>query len=120
MTLSFEDITAWFALYQQPNCCTEILFSVEGYPQYQFCWMGKLASEATEGKEVYWYGLARDGSEAYDYDNFQDFVSAPVFDGKCLKELWDKIEVLEIDACDPAERIRASGVTLSVPAQHAE
>lgn len=103
--ISFEDITKLFSFDVQGKYCIEIEFSVKGYQKYRSCWMGKLPDEADSQKELYWYGLVPDGSEAYGYNNFQDFSSAPVFDGKSLKEIWEKVEVLAIDGCDPEERI---------------
>ena len=58
-------------------------------------------------KELFWYGLVPDCSEAYDYDNFKDFSTAPVFNGKSLKELWPNIRVLSIDGTEPEERLKA-------------
>ena len=69
--------------------------------------MGKTPDKEDKEKELYWYGLVPDCSEAYNYDNFQDFSSAPVFEGKSLKEIWHKITILSIDGCDPEERIQA-------------
>ena len=45
--------------------------------------------------------------EAYDFDNFHDFSTTPVFDGKSLKKIWNKVVILSIDGCDPQERIQA-------------
>ena len=105
--LSFEDITKIFSFDSDGKKCIEIEFSVNGYPKYQSCFMGKMPDKENAGKELYWYGLVPDGSEAYDYGNFQDFSSALVFDGKSLKEIWDKVDLLSIDGCEPKERISA-------------
>lgn len=67
--------------------------------------MGKTPDKDIKDKEIYWFGLAEDGSKAYDYDNFADFSSAPVFNGKSLKDIWDNVEVFTIDGCDPEEII---------------
>ena len=103
--IPFEDIAKFFSLDLEEKQCIEIEFSVKGYPKYQSCWMGKMPDKENKEKELYWYGLAPNGSEAYDYDNFQDFSSALVFGGKSLKEIWDKIELLSIDGCDPKDRL---------------
>lgn len=103
--ISFEDIVKLFSFDLEGKWCIEIEFSVKGHPKYQSCWMGKMPDEKTSKKEAYWYGLVPDGSEAYNYDNFQDFSSSSVFDGKSLKEIWDKVVVLSIDGCDPNERL---------------
>ena len=86
--------------------CIEIEFSVTVSPKYQYCWMGKMPEQKKNDRDIYWFGLANDGPESYDYDNFSDFSTAPVFDGKSLKEIWDCIELLSIDSSDPEERIR--------------
>ncbi|MBQ4584711.1 MAG: hypothetical protein IJA82_00725 [Clostridia bacterium] len=101
----FESIAKLFSFNFDEKYCIEIEFSIKGYPKYQFCWMGKMPDKENTEKELYWYGLTSDGSEAYDYDNFQDFYSAPIFDGKSIKEIWDKVDLLSIDGCDPKERL---------------
>ena len=105
--IHFEDIAKLFLCDLEGKFCVEIEFLIKEEQKYQSCWMGKMPDSENKGKEKYWYGLAPDGSEAYDYDNFQDFSSAPVFHGKSLKQIWTKVEVLSIDGCDPDERIHA-------------
>ncbi len=105
--ISFEDITKLFSFDLEGKWCIEIEFSVKGDPKYQSCWMGKMPDKTNKEKELYWYGLVPDGSKAYDYDNFQDFSSAPVFDGKALKTIWKEVEILSIDGCEPEEHIKA-------------
>ena len=104
--ISFNDITNLFSFNVQNKYCIEIEFFVKGYPNYQSCWMGKMPDKTNKDKELYWYGLVHDCSESYDYDNFQDFSSATVFNGKSLKEVWGNIDILSIDGCDPEERIQ--------------
>ena len=103
--ISFEDITKLFSFDLEGKTCIEIEFSVKGYPKYQSCWMGKMPNEENKEKELYWYGLVPDGSESPEYDNYQDFSSAAVFDGKSLKEIWDKVDIVSIDGCDPKQRL---------------
>ena len=103
--ISFSDITKLFSFELKGERSIEIEFRIEGYSKYQSCWMGKMPDETDKEKELYWYGLASDGSEAYDYDNFQDFSSAPVFCGKSLEEIWDKVEIVSVDGCDPNSRV---------------
>lgn len=67
--------------------------------------MGKMPNKANRGKEVYWFGLAEDGSQAFEYDNFENFSSAPVFDGKSLKDIWNEIELISINGCEPEDVI---------------
>ena len=105
--ISFNDISKLLSQNPEGKFCIEIKFLVKGDPIYQSCWMGKMPDSENKEKEVYWYGLVQDGSEAYDYDNFHDFSSAPVFHGKSLYEIWEKVEILSIDGCDPEERLSA-------------
>ena len=104
--ISFHDITKLFAFDLEGKWCIEIEFFVKGYPKYRSCWMGKTPNKADKQKEVFWYGLVPDCSESYDYDNFQDFSTAPVFSGKSLKKIWKKIEIISIDGYDPIDRIK--------------
>ena len=83
--ISFNDITKLFSRNLEGKFCIEIEFSVKEEPTYQSCWMGKMPDREKKEKEIYWYGLVPDGSEAYDYDNFYDFSSASVFHGKSLQ-----------------------------------
>ena len=105
--ISYRDITKLFSFDLEGKWCIEIEFSVKGYSKYQSCWMGKTPNKVDKEKELYWYGLVPDCSEAYDYDNFEEFSSAPVFEGKSLKQIWKKVQVLSIDSCDPQERIQS-------------
>ena len=104
--ISFNDIMKLFSHNLEGKFCVEIEFLVNGEPMYQSCWMGKMPDRENREKEIYWYGLVPDGSEAYDYDNFRDFSSASVFRGKSLKEIWENVEILSIDGCDPEDRIK--------------
>ena len=104
--ISFDDITKLFAIDLKNKSCIEIEFCVAGLSDYQNCWMGKMPDEFRKHKEVYWFGLSSDGSKAYDYDNYSDFSNALVFDGKSLKQVWDSVELVSIDGCDPEVRIK--------------
>ena len=105
--ISFSDITKLFSLDLEGKQCIETLFSIAEHPEYQACWMGKAPDRANREKDLYWFGLVPDGSESYDYDNFNDLSTAPIFWGKALCEIWEKVEILSIDGCDPLERIGA-------------
>lgn len=104
--ISFEDISKLFSYNLQDNSCIEIEFIVDGCLDYQSCWMGKMPDESNRENVVYWYGLVPDGSESYDYNNYSDFLNAPVFNGKSLNEMWQRIKILSIDGCNPEERIQ--------------
>ena len=101
--ISFNDISKLFSKNLEGKFCIEIEFLIKEELTYQSCWMGKMPDREDKEKEVYWYGLVPDGSEAYDYDNFGDFSSASVFHGKSLKEIWEKVEILSIDGCNPED-----------------
>lgn len=110
--ISFDDITKLFAIVNYKSCI-EIEFRVSELSNYQNCWMGKTPKKAlkirdrfSKDKEVYWFGLTPDGSKAYDYNNYFDFSNAPVFDGKSLKEIWYRVELLSVDGCEPEARIK--------------
>lgn len=105
--IPYCDITKIFSFELEGKGCVEIEFMIKGYPKYQSCWMGKTPDKADKKKELYWYGLVSDGSEAYNYDNFEDFLAAPVFEGNSLKQIWREVQILSIDGCEPQERIRA-------------
>ena len=99
--ITFE---AFKQLMKLDTNCIEILFSVAYSKKFDCCWMGK-SSDRKNGEDIYWYGLTTDGKNAYDYPNFDDFCTAKVFDGKSLFELWDNLDIKEINGCDPMEMI---------------
>jgi hypothetical protein len=86
------------------NACIEIDFSIDGDMTYCGCWLGKTIDRETN-KSLYWYGLAEDGSQAYEYDNMEDFLNAQVFGGKSIKQLWSRVTLFSIDACNVMERL---------------
>ena len=88
--------------------CSEVHFKVEDSEEFNDCWMGKTPNREDKNKELYWYGLKRDGSAAYDYEHQEEFISAKVFNGKSLIEMWDCIELIAIDMAGTVEeRIEA-------------
>lgn len=89
----FKDFEKAFTVLKK-NQCHEVLFAVAGYENYQHCWMGYEAS-------CFWFGLTEDGNSAYEFETFEEFIAAPVFDGKNLIELWSKIQIKSFDALDP-------------------
>lgn len=103
--ITFFDIAKVFSFDSRGKFSVEIEFSVKGDPKYQSCWMGKMPDKNDNKKDLYWYGLVPDCSEAYDYDSFWAFSSAPIFNGKSLKEIWNDVGILSIDGCDPEERL---------------
>ncbi|MCL2425183.1 MAG: hypothetical protein FWD05_02485 [Oscillospiraceae bacterium] len=76
--------------------CIEIEFCVDNNSQYQESFLGKMLDEET-GKVVYWYGLTSDGTEAYDFLSFDEFIYAKIFEGKCINDIWASISLISID-----------------------
>lgn len=88
------------------GACIEIQFEVEGSDEYNGCWMGKMPdAEKNSLEETYWYGLVKDGSQAYSYPQKEEFLQAKIFNGKSILEIWDTIDIWPIDGCDVEERL---------------
>ncbi len=84
--------------------CIEIEFSIDNYQDFQCSWLGKkLYGE--DNKVIYWFGLTEDGSQAYDFESFEQFLNAKVFHAKNIKEIWDLVTIRSIDACSIEERL---------------
>jgi NAD(P)-dependent dehydrogenase (short-subunit alcohol dehydrogenase family) len=100
--ITFDQIKKLFAFETQGKYCLEIEFSVDGSDKFDNCWMGKLFDRKTK-KDVYWFGLTADGNNAFNYPTFEEFVSAKVFDGASLSQIWEEVTVLTVDGCDPED-----------------
>ena len=100
--ITFDQIRSLFAFETQGKYCLEIEFSVNGSDKFDNCWMGKSFNRKTK-KDVYWFGLTADGSNAFDYPSFEEFASAKVFDGASLSQIWEEVTVLTVDGCDPED-----------------
>ena len=88
--ISFEDFKKIMSYdITKKQTCIEIEFCVDNYETYQTSWLGKMIDKETN-QVVYWFGLTEDGSQAYDYDSFDKFSNAKVFNGKSLNEIWNK------------------------------
>jgi len=84
------------ALTGRLDPCIEICFLIDNCIEYQDSWMGKAIDKDTK-KDCYWFGLAPDGSQAYEYDTFEDFVNAKVFSKSySLKEIWTTVSLLSL------------------------
>lgn len=104
--ISFEDFKKIMSYdITKKQTCIEIEFCVDNYETYQTSWLGKMIDKETN-QVVYWFGLTEDGSQAYDYDSFDKFSNAKVFNGKSLNEIWNKVSLISIDACDIEERLQ--------------
>lgn len=101
--ITFDEITNLFTIASEDNFCIEINFCVGNEGKYLNCWMGKTIKDK---KATFWFGLTEDGSEPYEYEDFEAFSSGQVFNGQSLKEIWTDIELLSIDGCEPEERIK--------------
>lgn len=102
-SIAFEDLTKVFAVPMGKERCIEIEFMLSNSKKYYQCWMGKCYDKSID-RDAYWFGLTEDGNNAYDYTSFDDMSNAPVFDGKSLQEVWNDIEIISVDGCEPLER----------------
>lgn len=103
--IAFEDLEKVFAVSVGKIACIEIEFNLSNSEKFCQCWMGKTYDKEIE-QEAYWFGLTEDGMNAYDYTSFEEMSQASVFDGKSLKDVWDDIEMISIDGCEPKERVK--------------
>lgn len=74
-------------------------FYVENSDKYCDCWMGF----NQDFSEPYWFGLTPDGKNSYDFKCAEEMLNAKVFDGRSMKDIWDKIYFISINcisACD--------------------
>lgn len=102
--ITFEDFEKVFAVSVGKTACIEIEFMLSNSDKFCQCWMGKTYDKEMD-KEVYWFGLTEDGLNAYDYTSFEEMSQATVFDGKSLRDVWNEVEMISIDGCEPAERV---------------
>ena len=103
--ISYQDFEKMLSTDLARENCIEIEFSLLGDEEFQYVWMGKMPDEHRKDQDMYWFGLREDGSGAYDFPTFEEFSSAPVFHGKSLKAVWDRVEIESIDGCDPEDRL---------------
>ena len=102
--MTFELFQKLMSFDTKGRSCIEILFLVKRNEKFDYSWMGKMPDRETK-KDVFWYGLTPDGENAYDYQTFEEFSSANIFEGKSLLEIWDNIVIEEINGCDPIEMV---------------
>ena len=102
--ITFDQLKQLMSFETQGKYCIEIAFSVKDQGKFSSCWMGKTPDEESKA-DSYWFGLTEDGNNAFEYRTFEEFVSAKVFEGRSLFEIWDKVAVSEINGCDPEEQI---------------
>ncbi|MCL1924949.1 MAG: hypothetical protein FWF50_05115 [Defluviitaleaceae bacterium] len=97
--ISFKDFKKIMELeiYENKGLGFEIEFDIDNSEIYQSSWMGKMLDKETK-KQVYWFGLVQDGSQAHEYNSFEEFVNEKVFYGeKSLKDIWDKVSIFSLN-----------------------
>lgn len=87
------------------NSCIEMNFGIDNDTEYEDCWLGKMLDRNKSNKEIYWYGLVPNGSQAYDYDQLEDILNVKVFHGKSLCDVIEKITWYSLDGCSIEERL---------------
>lgn len=87
------------------NSCIEMNFSIKDNIEYKNCWIGKMPDDNKFGKEVYWFGLVEDGSQGYEYNTLDALITAKVFNGKSLSEIFNKIIWSTLDGSSFEERL---------------
>ncbi|MBL4934773.1 hypothetical protein JK636_03255 [Clostridium sp. YIM B02515] len=87
------------------NSCIEMNFCIDNDTEYEDCWLGKMPDRDNRGKEIYWYGLVPDGSQAYDYAKLEDILNAKVFHGKSLCDVIGEITWYSLDGCSIEDRL---------------
>ena len=103
--ITFENFKCVMAYDITKNqACIELEFCVDNCDAYQTSWLGKMLDRETN-KPTYWFGLTEDGSQAYDFDSFEEFANAKVFYNKSIKEIWASVSLISIDACDVQDRL---------------
>ena len=94
--IDFQDFKRIMLYAINNNACIEIEFCVDNYMEFQNAWMGKIVNPNTK-KPTFWFGLTPDGTQAYDFDTFEAFISARIFRGKSIEEIWDSISISSLD-----------------------
>ena len=102
--ISFEDFRKMMAFDLEGKYCIEIEFCVRNSEKFKDCGLGKMPEKSTR-KDLYWFGLTPDGKNEYSYQSFAEMSHDKVFDGMSLLDVWESVEILSIDGCDPAERL---------------
>lgn len=87
------------------SSCIEINFCIDNDTEYKNCWLGKKPDNNEPSKEVYWYGLVPDGTQAYSYAKLEDILNDKVFHGKSLCDVIEKIIWYSLDGCSIEERL---------------
>ena len=103
--LSLRELTTILSVdVLSTNRCVEMSFGIDGLPKYDDCWLGKMKDNQT-GTECYWFGLVKNGSEAYAFPTMTELLEAKVFDGKSLKDVLSQLEWYSLDGSEIPESI---------------
>ena len=86
----------WRILTECPGCCDEVECSVNG----QYTIFGYLPEIWQHGKPVvvlhndhpYWVGYC-DYPDGADFSTAEEFVNAPLYGGKSIREIWPQFEI---------------------------
>lgn len=87
--------------------CIEMNFCIDNDVEYEDWWIGKMQDRENSGKEIYWYGLVEDGSQAYKYAKLEDILNAKVFNGKGMYDVIEKVTWKSLDGCSIDENNEA-------------
>lgn len=79
------------------HTCIEINFCIDDDVEYASYWTGKLPSREEAPRDVYWYGLVSDGSQAFSFNSLEELLNATVFRGCCIIDLWERVTIDTID-----------------------
>ena len=103
--LTFNEFQHIMAYNTSANeTCIEIEFSIDNHTEYSAANLGKTVDIKTN-EIIYWFGLTEDGSQAYEFDTFEKFSSAKIFQGESIRDIWDLVSFYSIDACEVEERL---------------
>ena len=69
------------------HTCIEINFCIDDDVEYASCWTGKLPSHEEAPRDLYWYRLVSDGSQAFSFNSLEELLYAAVFRGCSIIEL---------------------------------
>ena len=74
-------------------------FYIEDNDKYDDCRIGF----NDDYDKPYWFGLTPDGNNAYKFKTADEILSAKVFDGKSLKDLWSRVYFYSLNGMDPKD-----------------
>lgn len=77
--------------------CIEINFCINDDNEYKDCWIGKMPGRDNSSKEIYWYGLVSDNSQAYEYDELKNILGAKVINGKSICDVIERVNWYSLD-----------------------